>query len=53
MYSNILYKWMSGHGLSSIISRTIKYKDNPETGIWVNNWKVEVSMISIMQSIRI
>lgn len=33
---------MSGHGLSSIISRAIKYKEeNPETGIWVNNWKVE------------
>lgn len=41
-YSNILYKWMSGHGLSSIISRAIKYKeDYPETGIWVNNWRVE------------
>lgn len=41
-YSNILYKWMSGHGLSSIISRAIKYKeDYPETGIWVNHWRVE------------
>lgn len=41
-YSNILYKWMSGHGLYSIIRNAIKFKeDHPETGIWVNNWKVE------------
>src|SRR5690606_12791604 len=41
-YSNILYKWMSGYGLSSIIYGAIKYKEeHPETGIWVNNWKVE------------
>lgn len=41
-YSNILYKWMSGYGLSSIILSAIKYKDeHPETGIWANNWKIE------------
>ena len=41
-YANILYKWMSGFGLSSIIYGAIKYKeDHPETGIWANNWKIE------------
>lgn len=41
-YSNILYKWMSGYGLSSIILSAIKYKEeHPETGIWANNWKIE------------
>ena len=41
-YANILYKWMSGYGLSSIIYGAIKYKENhPNTGIWANNWKIE------------
>lgn len=41
-YSIILYKWMSGNGLSFIINGSITYKeDHPETGIWANNWKIE------------
>jgi replicative superfamily II helicase len=41
-YANILYKWMSGYGLSYIIKGAIQYKeDYPETGIWANNWKIE------------
>jgi len=41
-YANILYKWMSGFGLSSIIYGAIQYKEKyPETGIWANNWKIE------------
>lgn len=41
-YANILYRWMSGHGLSYIIQEAIRYKEqNPETGIWANNWKIE------------
>lgn len=41
-YSNILYRWMSGHGLSYIIQESIRYKEqNPDTGIWANNWKIE------------
>lgn len=41
-YSNILYKWMSGYGLNSIIYGSIQYKEkHPDTGIWVNNWKIE------------
>ena len=41
-YANILYRWMSGHGLSYIIQESIKYKERyPETGIWANNWKIE------------
>lgn len=41
-YATILYKWMSGYGLSSIIYGAIKYKeDHPETGIWTNNWRIE------------
>lgn len=41
-YANILYRWMSGHGLSYIIQEAIRYKEQyPETGIWANNWKIE------------
>lgn len=41
-YANILYRWMSGHGLSYIICEAIRYKElYPETGIWANNWKIE------------
>lgn len=41
-YANILYRWMSGHGLSYIIQEVIRYKEqNPDTGIWANNWKIE------------
>lgn len=41
-YANILYKWMSGYGLSLIIQDSIRYKEqHPDTGIWANNWKIE------------
>lgn len=41
-YANILYKWMSGYGLSYIIQDSIRYKEqHPDTGIWANNWKIE------------
>lgn len=41
-YANILYRWMSGNGLSYIIQEAIRYKEqNPDTGIWANNWKIE------------
>lgn len=41
-YANILYKWMSGKGLTMIIRDAIRWKeDHPETGIWANNWKIE------------
>lgn len=41
-YANILYRWMSGHGLSYIIREAIRYKElYPETGIWANNWRIE------------
>lgn len=41
-YSVILCKWMSGNGLSYIINGAIRYKeDNPDTGIWANNWRIE------------
>lgn len=33
---------MSGNGLSYIINGAVKYKeDNPHTGIWANNWRIE------------
>jgi hypothetical protein len=33
---------MSGNGLSYIINGAIRYKeDNPDTGIWANNWRIE------------
>jgi hypothetical protein len=42
MYANLLYRWMSGHGLSMIILAAIQYKEkHPETGIWSNNQKLE------------
>lgn len=44
-YSNILYKWMSGYGLSYIIQDSIRYKEqHPDTGIWANNWKIGSSL---------
>ncbi len=42
MYANLLYRWMSGYGLSTIILAAIQYKEkHPETGIWSNNQKIE------------
>lgn len=42
MYADLLYRWMSGYGLSTIILAAIHYKEKyPETGIWSNNRKIE------------
>lgn len=41
MYTNILHRWMSGHGLSSIILAAIRYRENHASGgLWLNNIKI-------------
>lgn len=40
-YATLLLRWMSGDNLGYIISSAIRYKENnPNTGVWLNNWKV-------------
>lgn len=40
-YAVILRHWMKGDNLAYIINSTIEYKeDHPDSGVWLNSWKV-------------
>ena len=41
-YATLLLHWMEGDYLAHIIRSSIEYKErNPNTGVWLNSWKVE------------